>query len=32
MKSFKKLETKLDEMFQLDEANLDFGIYCIMNA
>jgi len=32
MKSFEKLKTKLAELFQLDQANLDFGIYRIMNA
>ena len=32
MKSFKKLKTKLAELFQLDQADLDFGIYRIMNA
>lgn len=32
MKSFKKLKAKLAELFQLDQAELDFGIYRIMNA
>lgn len=32
MKSFDKLKTKLAELFQLDQADLDFGIYRIMNA
>ncbi|MFH1673364.1 MAG: site-specific DNA-methyltransferase [Pseudomonadota bacterium] len=32
MKSFQKLKTKLAELFQLDQADLDFGIYRIMNA
>ncbi len=32
MKSFEKLRTKLAELFQLDQADLDFGIYRIMNA
>ncbi len=32
MKSFEKLKTKLAELFQLDQADLDFGIYRIMNA
>ena len=31
MKSFNKLKTKLSELFQLDQADLDFGIYRIMN-
>ena len=31
-KAFNKLKTKLAELFQLDQANLDFGIYRIMNA
>jgi adenine-specific DNA-methyltransferase len=31
MKSFDKLKTKLAELFQLDQADLDFGIYRIMN-
>ena len=31
-KAFKKLKTKLAELFQLDQADLDFGIYRIMNA
>jgi adenine-specific DNA-methyltransferase len=31
MKSFDKLKTKLTELFQLDQADLDFGIYRIMN-
>ena len=32
MKSFDKLKTKLAELFQLDQADLDFGIYRIINA
>ncbi len=32
MNSFNKLKTKLAELFQLDQADLDFGIYRIMNA
>ena len=32
MKSFDKLKLKLSELFQLDQADLDFGIYRIMNA
>jgi len=32
MNSFEKLKTKLSELFQLDQADLDFGIYRIMNA
>jgi len=32
MNSFKKLKNKLSELFQLDQADLDFGIYRIMNA
>ncbi len=32
MKSFDKLKFKLAELFQLDQADLDFGIYRIMNA
>jgi len=32
MKSFNKLKLKLSELFQLDQADLDFGIYRIMNA
>jgi adenine-specific DNA-methyltransferase len=32
MKPFDKLKTKLAELFQLDQADLDFGIYRIMNA
>jgi len=32
MNSFVKLKTKLAELFQLDQADLDFGIYRIMNA
>ncbi len=32
MKPFDKLKTKLFELFQLDQADLDFGIYRIMNA
>ena len=32
MKSFDKLKTKLAELFQLDQADLDFSIYRIMNA
>jgi len=31
MNSFEKLKTKLAELFQLDQADLDFGIYRIMN-
>ncbi len=31
-KSFDKLKAKLAELFQLDQADLDFGIYHIMNA
>jgi hypothetical protein len=31
MKSFDKLKTKLAELFQLDQADLDFGIYRIMD-
>jgi len=31
-KAFNKLKTKLAELFQLDQADLDFGIYRIMNA
>lgn len=31
MKSFDKLKAKLTELFQLDQADLDFGIYRIMN-
>ena len=31
--SFPKLRSKLSELFQLDAAaELDFGIYCILNA
>jgi adenine-specific DNA-methyltransferase len=30
-KSFEKLKKKLAELFQLDQADLDFGIYRIMN-
>ena len=30
-KNFKKLRELLEEMFQLDQADLDFGIYRIMN-
>ncbi|HJX51052.1 MAG TPA: site-specific DNA-methyltransferase, partial [Candidatus Nanoarchaeia archaeon] len=30
--SFKRLKDKLAELFQLDQADLDFGIYRIMNA
>jgi adenine-specific DNA-methyltransferase len=30
--SFEKLKAKLAELFQLDQADLDFGIYRIMNA
>lgn len=32
MNSFEKLKKKLAELFQLDQADLDFGIYRIMNA
>jgi adenine-specific DNA-methyltransferase len=32
MNSFGKLKAKLAELFQLDQADLDFGIYRIMNA
>ncbi|MCL5962570.1 MAG: site-specific DNA-methyltransferase [Chloroflexi bacterium] len=32
MNSFDKLKGKLAELFQLDQADLDFGIYRIMNA
>ena len=32
MKQFNKLKAKLAELFQLDQADLDFGIYRIMNA
>ena len=32
MKSFEKLKAKLSELFQLNQADLDFGIYRIMNA
>ncbi|MBI2864363.1 MAG: hypothetical protein HYX94_07360 [Chloroflexi bacterium] len=32
MNSFDKLKAKLSELFQLDQADLDFGIYRIMNA
>jgi adenine-specific DNA-methyltransferase len=32
MKSIDKLRAKLSELFQLDQADLDFGIYRIMNA
>jgi adenine-specific DNA-methyltransferase len=32
MKSIDKLRVKLSELFQLDQADLDFGIYRIMNA
>jgi len=32
MKPIDKLKTKLAELFQLDQADLDFGIYRIMNA
>jgi adenine-specific DNA-methyltransferase len=32
MKQFEKLKAKLAELFQLDQADLDFGIYRIMNA
>ena len=31
-KAFNKLKAKLAELFQLDQADLDFGIYRIMNA
>ncbi len=30
-KSFEKLRKLLEEMFQLNQADLDFGIYRIMN-
>jgi adenine-specific DNA-methyltransferase len=29
--NFEKLQTLLEELFQLDQADLDFGIYRIMN-
>ena len=32
MNSYEKLKTKLAELFQLDQADLDFGVYRIMNA
>jgi adenine-specific DNA-methyltransferase len=32
MHSFEKLKHKLSELFQLDQADLDFGIYRIMNT
>ncbi len=32
MTAFEKLKNKLAELFQLDQADLDFGIYRIMNA
>lgn len=32
MRSFEKLKAKLAELFQLEQADLDFGIYRIMNA
>jgi len=32
MTSYEKLKSKLAELFQLDQADLDFGIYRIMNA
>ncbi|MDF1590997.1 MAG: DNA methyltransferase [Desulfobacterales bacterium] len=32
MNSFEKLKAKLSELFQLDQADLDFGIYRVMNA
>jgi adenine-specific DNA-methyltransferase len=32
MTAFDKLKNKLAELFQLDQADLDFGIYRIMNA
>lgn len=32
MKPIEKLKTKLSELFQLDQADLDFGIYRIMNS
>jgi len=32
MDSYKKLRGKLAELFQLDQADLDFGIYRIMNS
>jgi len=32
MNCFDKLKTELAELFQLDQADLDFGIYRIMNA
>src|SRR5690606_27568934 len=31
-KKFEKLKALLEELFQLDQADLDFGIYRIMNA
>ena len=31
-KNSEKLKAKLAELFQLDQADLDFGIYRIMNA
>ena len=31
MKNFEKLQRLLEELFQLDQADLDFGIYRIMN-
>ena len=32
MTPVEKLKAKLAELFQLDQADLDFGIYRIMNA
>ena len=32
MSNYDKLLEKLTEMFQLDQADLDFGIYRIMNS
>ena len=32
MNSFEKLKTKLAELFQLDQVDLDVGIYRIMNT
>ena len=32
MSNYEKLLSKLTEMFQLDQADLDFGIYRIMNS
>ena len=31
MTNFEKLQKLLEELFQLDQADLDFGIYRIMN-